>query len=61
MTRIEVFSDAAFAFAVTMLVIFMSSLGYLAGILFGLSPIAVFILTHSTRKQIRAINSDSLQ
>jgi uncharacterized membrane protein len=37
--------------------IFMSSLGYLAGILFGLSPLAVFIITRSTRKQIRAIQN----
>lgn len=37
--------------------IFMSSLGYLAGILFGLSPLAVFIITRATRKQIRAIQN----
>jgi uncharacterized membrane protein len=43
--------------AATVAAIFMSSLGYLAGILFALGPFFVFIITHSTRKQIRAIQN----
>lgn len=39
-------------------VTFMSSLGYLAGILFSLSPIAVFIITRPTRKRIRTIQNN---
>ena len=41
-------------------VVFMSSLGYLAGILFGLSPLAVFIITRPTRKQIRTIQAKAV-
>jgi len=54
MTRIEVFSDAAFAFAVT-----RSSLGYLAGIAYSLAPVAIFLVTLRTRRKIRSNLSES--
>ncbi|MEX0320541.1 MAG: TMEM175 family protein [Puniceicoccaceae bacterium] len=47
------FLSAAFA------VIFMSSLGYLAGLVLALVPIGIPIATHRTRKKIRAIQAES--
>lgn len=38
MARIEVFSDAAFAFAVTMRVISLNSIGYMGGFIYFLIP-----------------------